>query len=119
MADKSTLKLAAKLAGRYWDDHQEYLEKVESDRADGFRAKHCEHGTYQWVDWDPICGACEEGWSMANGVHRRRRALDEAKSRVERVAEMRRVLVEAVEVLGPWAVNTDKVLDRIVELMTV
>lgn len=119
MAEKRVLKLAARLSRRYWDDYQEYLEKVESDRRKGFRAEHCEHGTYQWVDWDPICGPCEDGWSMENGVHRRRRALDEAQYRIERVAEMRRVLSEAVTVLGPWAVNTDKVIDRITDLMTV
>lgn len=119
MVEKRVLKLAARLSRRYWRDYQEYLEKVESDYRKGFRAEHCEHGTNQWVDYDPICGPCEDGWSMANGVDRRRRALDEAQSRIERVAEMRRVLSEAVIVLGPWAVNTDKVTDRIVELMTV
>lgn len=119
MPDKATLKMAAKLARRYWVDYQEYLEEVESDYRKGYRAQYCEHGMNQWVDWDPICGPCEDGWSMANGVHRRRRAIDEARSRIERVAEMRRVLGEAVAVLGAHAVNTEKVLDRIVELMTV
>lgn len=119
MADKRTLKLAAKLAERYRLDYLEYLEEVESYRRKGFRAQHCEHGMNQWTDYDPICGPCEDGWSMDNGVHRRRRALDEAKSRIERVTEMRRVLGEAVQVLGPRAVNTEQVLDRITELMTV
>lgn len=119
MTDKATLKMAAKLADRYWDGYQEYLEDVEADHRDGYRAHYCEHGMNLWTDYDPICGPCEDGWSMRNGVHRRRRALDEARSRIERATEMSRVLGEAVDVLGPHAVNTDKVIARIAELMTV
>lgn len=119
VTNKQVLRLAVRLSRRYEREYEEYLEGVEAYRRKGFRAEYCEHGMNQWVDWDPICGGCEDGWSMGNGVDRRRRALDEAQSRIERVTEMHRVLVEAVDVLGPWAVNTEKVLDRITELMTV
>ena len=119
MAEKLVLHLAAKLSRQYWGDYQGYLEKVESDYRKGFRPEHCEHGMSQWVHFDPICGGCEDGWSMGDGVQRRRRALDEARSRVERVDKMSRVLIEAVQVLGSDAVDTDKVTDRIVKLMTV
>jgi hypothetical protein len=119
VADKRVLRMALRLSRRYEREYQEYLEEVEAAHREGFRAQYCEHGTYQWVDWDPICGPCEDGWSMANGTDRRRRALDEARSRVEQVDKMGRVLTEAVDVLGRDVVDTDRVLARIVELMAV
>lgn len=43
------------------DQQKAYLEAQEEHRARGHRHPYCFHGTYQWVDYDPICGGCEEG----------------------------------------------------------
>lgn len=36
-------------------------ESARQDRANGYRAHYCVHGTNQWTDYDNICGGCEDG----------------------------------------------------------
>jgi hypothetical protein len=73
--------LALGLAARYERDYAEYVEACEQDRREGFRPHYCEHGTNCWTDYDNICGPCEDGITMRDGVQRRERALAEAKRR--------------------------------------
>ena len=61
----------------------------------------CEHGTSRWTDYDNICGRCEDGIYLSDGMVRRRFALSEARMRVERYKrlfetskDMRQYMVE-------------------------
>lgn len=40
---------------------EEYAAECAQDRKEGHRPSHCIHGAYLWVDWDVICGRCEDG----------------------------------------------------------
>lgn len=74
MTDKiitTALKIDRALARQYAD----YLESVEADYREGFRAHYCEHGVNMWVDYDAICGSCEDGRTSSDPVQRRRTAL--------------------------------------------
>ena len=37
-----------------------YAAEVAEYRDLGYRARYCPHGMNQWVDYDNICGPCEE-----------------------------------------------------------
>lgn len=63
---------------RYEQEAREYLKE-------GFRPERCPHGVNLWVDYDPICGWCEDGdgtpeeeaqrWAeQAVGIWQRRKA---------------------------------------------
>lgn len=65
------------------DEYQRYLDDCERDRADGYRPHYCEHGANLWVDYDVICGPCEDGVSLRDGQTRREVALDQARRRYE------------------------------------
>lgn len=80
--DARVLRLAMQLARQYAAQYDAYLRDCESDRQRGYRPHHCEHGTNLWVDYDNICGGCEDGNTMADGMHRRTVALGEAKARI-------------------------------------
>lgn len=86
--DSRVYALFRGLDARYRADYAEYLAACESDRRDGYRPRECEHGTDQWTDYDKICGGCEEGITMRDGLQRRTRALAEAKRRVAEVDEV-------------------------------
>lgn len=45
----------------------EWDEDAREAAKEGFRPHHCIHGTNLWVDWDPICGPCEDGFSRYEG----------------------------------------------------
>lgn len=94
MLNKATLRLAAGIARRYADHYAAYLAECEQDRRNGHRSHYCEHGMDLWVDWDPICGPCEDGESMRDPMVRRRMALDSAK---ERMAMADKVLAWVIE----------------------
>lgn len=83
MADKMTLILAAQLQRRSLAAYSNYLEECRADAAAGHRSHYCEHGANQWVDWDVICGACEDGITAQDGVQRRKAALAEAHRRMD------------------------------------
>lgn len=67
--NKATGKLALAILRDRKAQYAEYLEECESYRRDGFRPAYCEHGTYQWVDYDPICGGCEDGLTGIQGAY--------------------------------------------------
>ena len=83
-----TLSLAAKISNSMLEGYREWQDECEADRRRGHRPSHCEHGTYLWQEWDVICGPCEDGLSMRDGMVRREIALDKAKRRVERVSKI-------------------------------
>jgi hypothetical protein len=63
--DSLTKNLALKrlhvLKARIARREAEYQREVEQAHKEGFRPHYCPHGTNLWVDWDPICGYCEDG----------------------------------------------------------
>ncbi len=78
------LRLAATLSKRFESEYAGYLAEVDNWRAQGYRAHYCEHGTNLWVEYDPICGPCEDVLSMGNAIYRRTVAIDSAKASVRR-----------------------------------
>lgn len=114
---KTVLSLAAKIARRAEQGYLDYIEACESYRRDGYRPHYCEHGTNLWTEYDNICGPCEDGLSMSDGVTRRAYALDSAK---RRDADLR-ALLAACEVLRGQGVEVDMgpVWKRVESLLTV
>lgn len=103
MTSKAILSLAAKIADRLYRDYLDYLDACESWRRDGYRPHYCEHGTNQWTDYDNICGPCEDGLSMSDGVFRREHALDQAKRRDAKCKE----LIKAFSTLRDAGITVD------------
>lgn len=79
MASKRVLQLAAIYDRELQAEYAAYLEEREQDWRRGYRAHYCEHGTNLWTDYDPICGYCEDGWSLSNGVQRMTLAIQRAR----------------------------------------
>jgi hypothetical protein len=86
------LRIAHRLERKFWAEYQEYVEACEKDYSRGHAPSHCEHGTNLQTGYDNICGPCEEGWTMADGLQRRSRALALAHDRVDR----RRLILDFV-----------------------
>ncbi len=68
-------KSIAEERAAYERECKEYAEQ-------GFRAHYCRHGVNLWVDYDPICGYCEESLTEAEeAAYRTDALLDERKRR--------------------------------------
>lgn len=100
---KAVLSLAAKIAARLYSDYLDHLDACEQDRRDGYRPHYCEHGVNMWTDYDAICGYCEDGISMRDGLTRREYALDQAKRRDAKCRE----IVRAAQTLTDLGVEVD------------
>lgn len=85
-ARRVTYRAAIRIMARLEANYAAYLADCESDYRRGYRAHYCEHGTNQWVDYDNICGPCEDGRTMSDPMQRREFALYEAK-RIQKEAE--------------------------------
>lgn len=114
---KTTLRLARDIARSLEQGYQEWVEACEQDRRDGYRPQFCEHGMNLHVDYDPICGPCEDGHSMRDGIFRRQFALDSAKRRMETVTKITHHMAD-LRSLGV-VVDTQPAIDRISQLLTV
>ena len=77
--DTFVLKLAVKIFAHYGKQWEAYESDCESYAKDGYRPAHCFHGTALWVDYDVMCGACEEGYGWFDPMLYRQLALAEAK----------------------------------------
>lgn len=49
------------IARRILKAQEDYLKEQEQYAQEGYRMPECFHGTNQWVDYDAICGGCEDG----------------------------------------------------------
>lgn len=116
--NKSTLSLAAKISRMLERDYAEYLESCESYRRDGYRPRTCEHGTNMWTDYDNICGPCEDGISMRDGMTRREFALDSAKRRMEKVQAITKAASDLRALVPGWEIP-DTLWDEVTRLLTV
>lgn len=119
MADlkRATLKLAARLQAQYYAEYLEYQEERAAYHRQGLRAQYCEHGTNMWTDYDPICPGCEDGWSMRDGVTRRRHALDNAKARVAEAWDLLDLISKAYKLRVDTALNMPELWGRINTLL--
>lgn len=61
----ATAKIIIREARKEFNRMQDIVANWEAEakecRKNGFRPKYCVHGTYQWTDYDNICGGCENG----------------------------------------------------------
>lgn len=74
--------------------YEEWEEEAAAARREGFRPERCPHGTNWHVDYDPICGECEDPRDGTGPYHLdraacRRWALDLAATRVRIADRMR------------------------------
>lgn len=79
--------------------YAEYDEYCESHYRRGYRPEHCPHGVNLWVDYDPICGYCENGYSYFDYQRAVRDAIDAVRAGVKRTRDITR----AAEVLAKAA----------------
>lgn len=114
---RAVLSLAAKISRSLEQGYAEYLEACDSYRADGYRAHYCEHGTNLWTDYDNICGPCEDGRTMSDGVQRREYALHYAKRRDEKC----KAIIRAANELRDLGIEIDyaPIWKEITRLLTV
>ena len=80
--------LARALFFRSREAWTEYLAECEEDRRNGYRPHYCRHGADLWVDYDVICGPCEDGWSYWDEDREREAAKADAEFRVEQMDEL-------------------------------
>lgn len=78
---KHVLKLALKIYRRMTEHYAAYELECAADLRNGHRPSHCEHGTYLWTDYDPICGQCEDGYSLRDKLPRWQHAKQAATTR--------------------------------------
>lgn len=104
---KAVLKLAAAIARDMERDYNDYLESCESYRRDGYRPRTCEHGTSLWTDYDNICGPCEDGISMGDGMTRREFALDAAKRRDQRCRDIVKAASDLRQLVPGWEIPSE------------
>lgn len=115
--DKRVYELFKQLDARYRAVYAEYLEACQIDRDHGHRPEHCEHDIYQWRDYDVICGGCEDGLTMSDGLQRRTWALENAKSRVAEADEIVAWLYTAHRLHVQDTVNVTAVVKRAGDLL--
>ena len=60
MANTMMLKYAAKKHRELLARQEEYQRECEYWYSQGYRPHYCIHGVNMWVDWDCVCGYCEE-----------------------------------------------------------
>jgi hypothetical protein len=85
--DKQTAKLAVILLNSYRNRFAEYEEECNEYAKQGYRPRTCIHGTNQWVDYDAICGACEDGENYWHYDSFGKIAISEAKGAMEEMQE--------------------------------
>lgn len=86
------LKIALTFVPGFKERYANYLGECAFDRASGYTSQYCEHGKWQWTDYDNICRGCEDGWTL-RGVGAYRAALDAAYAVVHE-ARLRNIVME-------------------------
>lgn len=106
--DPATYRLFKIIDRQLREEYAAYLAACEADYALGYRAHYCEHGTNLYVDYDPMCGHCEEGRTMGDPGQRRRLALYRAKAQREQARKVAVWMREATELGVVGCVDMDK-----------
>jgi len=87
------LRLAAAIVRRERAAYAAYRESCDADWRQGYRPHYCRHGMNLWTDYDPICGACEDGRGYWDYLAECRDALDTvARARTEMERRMDEVV---------------------------
>jgi len=78
------------------DRDREYREDCEQAYRDGYRPHYCRHGMNLWVDYDPICGPCEDGLTFyQEALYITRLRAQEVSARMDKVHQALNTLREA------------------------
>lgn len=95
MTSKATLKLALQILAGYRLQFAEYAEFVAESHKAGFSPSHCMHGVNLWTDYDPMCGACEDGlnyWDYETfagmALAEAKKAYQEYQKRIDAVTKL-------------------------------
>ena len=64
MMNRTTLKVALRFLKAAKARRSAWEDACRSWAREGFAPAYCEHGTYLWTDYDPICGYCEDSWTV-------------------------------------------------------
>lgn len=95
-ANKSTaVKLAAIVLRNARAQWAEYQAECDEAYSDGYRPHYCRHGVNLWTDYDPMCGACEDGRGYWDYPAECAEALDTAKRAIAE-CDRRQELAHAV-----------------------
>jgi hypothetical protein len=96
IANPTVLTMAATILRRERAAWAAYREECDAQRAQGYRPSHCRHGVYLWVEWDAICGPCEDGagyWEYtreaSDAIARAQRAWDLYTAGIAALASVR------------------------------
>jgi len=115
----TVLKIAKQLDAKYQMDYQRYLDDCESDYRNGYRPHYCEHGTNMWTDYDNICGPCEDGLSMSDGIFRMGYAIAEAKNRLAKAMAIMDFIADADRNGFNPFIDRDKAIAEFSRILTV
>lgn len=66
---------------RSWHEYlsaREYWHRHGDGKKKGYTYPYCFHGTYQWTDYDNICGGCEDSFNGYNPLTFYRWAIGKA-----------------------------------------
>jgi hypothetical protein len=110
------LKLAAKIFASYRKDWESYEAECDSYSAQGYRPRTCFHGTNLWVDYDPICGPCEDGYGWFDPMLYRHLAISDAKAAYEEFNERLDLYTKAAAKHAP--VDFGKMITWVAEPLT-
>jgi hypothetical protein len=103
---KLAMMIERRLAATFDDYENDIVEWYRNGdgKRKGYTYPACEHGTSRWTDYDNICGPCEDGLSLGDGVYRRQIALSEAKRRIAKAESLLSVMRD----MNRWSVTYDK-----------
>lgn len=85
--------------------HKQYERECAEYYEQGYRPQYCFHGTSLWVDYDPICGECEQSFTFSQEVYynaqraqridKRNRKMDKLDKQLNKINNQRiQLLIE-------------------------
>lgn len=95
------LKLAVKIFAFYRKQWAAYDAECAEYAAQGYRPHTCFHGTSLWVDYDVMCGPCEEGYGYFDPMLYRQMAINEAKAAYDSFNERLEIYTKASSLGAP------------------
>lgn len=100
--DILTYELTMLIFRRIEANWEAYEAACEEYAKEGYRPSSCFHGRNMWVDYDCVCGICEEyGYYSFNRQAYRAEALAEAHRAVAEVSERTSALVKLSSLGAP------------------
>lgn len=99
----AALATVVRATNAVWAEHcaqvEAYRAACREDYRAGYSPSHCIHGTYLHTDYDPMCGACEDGFRTAYATKQefREQMLNEYRAAAR---ELDRRMTIALPVVG-------------------